>query len=194
MQVTFPTYLTLLRIGLIPFVILFFMLNIPSMRIVAAILFIIASFTDWLDGVLARKMSQVSKLGEFLDPVADKILIGTVLFILGSEGQLSFLSVIASLIIIAREFIITQLRESVIAPFTHVKVIFLAKWKTFLQMMAISFLLIGNSYWSWTQLVGEALLCVAAFITLVTGYAYLKHNIDELLSPQGEENGKETPS
>ncbi len=176
-RITLPTYITLLRMLLIPFVILFFSVHTPSMRVVAALLFSIASLTDWLDGALARFLGQVSQLGEFLDPVADKILVGTTLFILASFQELSFISTVAALVILAREFMVTQLRSS----YSTIKVSFLSKIKTSIQMISLILLLGGTSLGDYAPLLGTIFLCIAALMTLTTGYRYMACNLLPLL-------------
>ena len=160
----------------------------------ACVLFVIASFTDFLDGMLARMMGQESKLGELLDPIADKIIVATALILLVMSGTIRHYEVIAAIIILTREILISGLREFLARGRIKLPVTNLAKLKTFLQMVAISLLLTGetgNKILNFqdynTQTIGIILLWLSAFLTLYTGYEYLRKGIDHAMS---EDNKK----
>lgn len=169
-----PNLLTASRIIVIPFII-FAMLFDNSMfwHRVAAVLFLYASFTDFLDGYLARSLSLQSNLGKFLDPVADKLLVGAVIVVLVYYDRAGLFPAIA---IICREILVSGLREFLADLSVSVPVSKLSKIKTFVQMVAIFILILGKegSGFQFADIVGNIALWVAAVLTLVTGYAYLK--------------------
>ena len=189
MKLKIPNILTIGRIIIVPiFVITFFL---PGMYgdLIPFFLFVLASFTDYLDGLLARLFKEESKLGELLDPIADKILVCAALVLLVMNETIKNYEVIAAIIILVREILISSLREflakiSVTMPVTN-----LAKFKTFLQMFSISLLLtgeVGNKIINFedynAQTIGMILLWVSAFLTLYTGYGYLIKGIDHAIS------------
>jgi CDP-diacylglycerol--glycerol-3-phosphate 3-phosphatidyltransferase/cardiolipin synthase len=160
----------------------------------ACVLFVIASFTDFLDGMLARMMGEESKLGELLDPIADKIIVATALILLVMSGTIRHYEVIAAIIILTREILISGLREFLARGRIKLPVTNLAKLKTFLQMVAIALLLTGetgNKILNFqdynAQTIGIILLWLSAFLTLYTGYEYLRKGIDHAMS---EDNKK----
>jgi len=142
MKINIPTALTLLRIALIPLLILIFYLPIPGSRTLSALIFMVAAFSDWLDGFLARKLDLTSRFGAFLDPVADKLIVVTALVVLLQENP-SILFVISTVVIIGREITISALREwmAEIGHRTHVAVSSVGKVKTAVQMLAITLML-----------------------------------------------------
>ena len=147
-----------------------------------------ASFTDYLDGLLARIFKEESKLGELLDPIADKILVSTALLLLIMNGTIKNFEVIAA-IIITREIIISGLREFLAKGRVSMPVTSLAKIKAFIQMFSISILLtgdVGNKIINFqdynAQTIGIILLWLSAGLTLYTGYDYLVKGIDHALS------------
>ena len=175
---TLPNIITWMRIGIIPVFVVFFYLPWGWARISAAGLFAIAGITDWLDGYLARSLSQTSELGAFLDPVADKLIVVSALILLVSEANLPFFS-IAAVIIASREIIISALREGMaeIGKRANVAVSYLGKIKTVLQFLAILFLLLGrpdamNNH-PLIGLLGYFFLCIAAFMTIWSMLVYL---------------------
>ena len=147
MPMTFPMILTLLRIALIPVLVLFFYLPYSWSNYVAAVIFIVAALTDWLDGYLARRMQLMSEMGAFLDPVADKLMVTTALVLMVHiPPPILFPEIFFTLsaaIIIGREITISALREwmSELGKRGTVKVGLLGKLKTIFQMTAISILL-----------------------------------------------------
>jgi len=184
-----PNILTIGRIILVPFFVLAFYLPGFYGDLTAFAIFVIASFTDFLDGLLARMMGEESKLGELLDPIADKIIVATALILLVMDGTIRHYEVIAAIIILTREILISGLREFLAKGQIKLPVSNLAKLKTFLQMLAISLLLTGetgNKILNFqdynAQTIGIILLWLSAFLTLYTGYEYLRKGIDHAMS------------
>ena len=184
-----PNILTVGRIIIVPFFVLAFYLPGFYGDLTACVLFVIASFTDFLDGMLARMMSEESKLGELLDPIADKIIVATALILLVMDGTIKHYEVIAAIIILTREILISGLREFLAKGQIKLPVSNLAKLKTFLQMVSISLLLTGatgNKILNFqdynAQTIGIILLWLSAFLTLFTGYEYLRTGIDHAMS------------
>lgn len=180
MPMTFPMILTLMRIALIPVLVLFFYLPYPWSNFVAAIIFIVAAITDWLDGYLARRMQLMSKMGAFLDPVADKLMVATALVIMVHSPPPiiapTILFALSAAIIIGREITISALREwmSELGERGTVKVGLLGKLKTIFQMTAISCLLFQTDLLGLpVLLIGELLLYLAAALTLWSMWVYL---------------------
>jgi cardiolipin synthase len=189
-----PNILTIGRIIIVPFFVLAFYLPGFYGDLTAFALFVIASFTDFLDGMLARMMGEESKLGELLDPIADKIIVATALILLVMSGTIRHYEVIAAIIILTREILISGLREFLAIGQIKLPVTNLAKLKTFLQMLAIALLLTGetgNKILNFqdynAQTIGIILLWLSAFLTLYTGYEYLRKGIDHAIS---EDNKK----
>ena len=189
-----PNILTIGRIIIVPFFVLAFYLPGFYGDLTACVLFVIASFTDFLDGMLARMMGEESKLGELLDPIADKIIVATALILLVMSGTIKHYEVIAAIIILTREILISGLREFLAKGQIKLPVTNLAKLKTFLQMVSIALLLTGetgNKILNFqdynAQTIGIILLWLSAFLTLYTGYEYLRKGIDHAIS---EDNKK----
>ncbi|MBA1339797.1 MAG: CDP-diacylglycerol--glycerol-3-phosphate 3-phosphatidyltransferase/cardiolipin synthase [Pelagibacterales bacterium] len=184
-----PNILTIGRIIIVPFFVLAFYLPGFYGDLTAFALFVIASFTDFLDGMLARMLGEESRLGELLDPIADKIIVATALILLVMSGTIRHYEVIAAIIILTREILISGLREFLAKGQIKLPVSNLAKLKTFLQMIAISLLLTGktgNKILNFqdynAQTIGIILLWLSAFLTLYTGYEYLRKGIDHAMS------------
>ena len=189
-----PNILTIGRIIIVPFFVLAFYLPGFYGDLTACVLFVIASFTDFLDGMLARMMGEESKLGELLDPIADKIIVATALILLVMSGTIKHYEVIAAIIILTREILISGLREFLARGQIKLPVTNLAKLKTFLQMVAIALLLTGetgNKILNFqdynAQTIGIILLWLSAFLTLYTGYEYLRKGIDHALSEDNKD-------
>ena len=169
-----PNLLTIGRIALVPFFVAAFWLPAPALHWATFGLFAVAGVTDWLDGRLARSRGQVTDFGRFLDPVADKILVAAALVMLAAADRLSDAGVIAALIILVRELAVAGLREFLAGTVT-VPVSRLAKWKTAAQFVAIAVLLVAGALPALPlPPIGEALLWLAALLTVVTGAAYLR--------------------
>jgi cardiolipin synthase len=198
MLTTLPNLLTLSRIVAIPLVVITFYLPSPYGPWIGCGLFALAGFTDWLDGRLARLWQQQSELGRFLDPIADKLLVAAVLFMLAAlqlredppPGKLvlAILFVLPALVILSREILVSGLREHLAGLRVSVPVSRLAKWKTGLQMGAIGVLLVGDAGPSWlpVPVIGELMLWAAAVLTMVTGYDYLRAGLTHI-------NGEPSP-
>lgn len=170
-----PTYLTLLRIALIPLLAIIFYLPWQHANFVCTAIFLIAGFTDWLDGYLARKMAQETAFGAFLDPVADKLMVAFVLVLLVEHESSAYLTIPAA-IIIGREIAIASLREwmAEIGQRAKVQVSQLGKWKTTAQITAISLLLYGENLAGLPiKALGYWLIYVAAILTLWSMVNYL---------------------
>jgi CDP-diacylglycerol--glycerol-3-phosphate 3-phosphatidyltransferase len=178
MTITVPTMLTLLRIALVPVLVLFFYLPFSWSNLACTVVFVLAAVTDIADGYIARKTGQMSRFGEFLDPVADKIMVATALILL-VQRQESYQAIFAlsAAIIIGRELAISALREwmSEIGEQALLKVSGVGKLKTIFQMTAIGVLLYHeNMGWIPIALIGELLLYTAAALTLWSMWVYLK--------------------
>ena len=189
MKFKFPNYLTIGRIIIVPVFVFAFYLPGFYGDIIPFGLFVIASFTDFLDGLLARMYKEESKIGELLDPIADKIIVATALILLVMDGTIKNYEVIAAIIILTREILISGLREFLAGGKVKLPVSNLAKAKTFLQMFAISALLTGETgnrivnFQDYNaQTIGIILLWLSAFLTLYTGYEYLRKGIDHAIS------------
>ena len=189
MRIKIPNILTIGRIIIVPFFVLSFFLPGFYGEVIPFLLFILASFTDFLDGLLARLYKEESKLGELLDPIADKIIVATALILLVMDGTIKNYEVIAAIIILTREVLISGLREFLAKGKINLPVSSLAKAKTFLQMIAISVLLTGETgnkiinFQDYNaQTIGIILLWLSAFLTLYTGYEYLRKGIDHAIS------------
>ena len=184
-----PNILTIGRIIIVPiFVITFFLPGFYG-DVIPCFLFVLASFTDFLDGLLARLFKEESKLGELLDPIADKIIVATALILLVMDGTIKNLEVVAAIIILIREILISGLREFLAKGQINLPVSNLAKLKTFLQMFSISILLsgeTGNKILNFqdynAQTIGIIILWLSAFLTLFTAYDYLRKGIDHAIS------------
>lgn len=170
-----PNLLTFLRILLIPVFIVVFYLPFKGAHYVAAIIFALASMTDWLDGYLARKLKQISPFGAFLDPVADKLLVATSLLLLTGSKDLNYIT-LPAIIIVGREIVISALREwmAEIGSRAHVAVSYIGKLKTLWQMLALTLLLAFHPGTSWWGVIGFILLYLAAILTLWSMTVYLR--------------------
>jgi len=184
MKLKIPNILTIGRIILVPIFIATFYLPGALGEWIPFVVFVLASFTDFLDGLLARLYKEESKLGELLDPVADKIIIASALILLVMNNTIENYEVIAAIIIMIREILISGLREFLAKVRVTVPVTGLAKFKTFIQMFAIAILLTGESGSKILNFgdynahsIGIVLLWLAAFLTIYTGYDYVRKKI-----------------
>tara|TARA_A100001388_G_scaffold202921_1_gene153955 strand:- start:983 stop:1567 length:585 start_codon:yes stop_codon:yes gene_type:complete len=194
MKLKIPNILTIGRIIIVPiFVITFF---IPGFfgDLIPFFLFVLASFTDYLDGLLARLFKEESKLGELLDPIADKILVSAALILLVMNGTIKNYEVIAAVIILTREILVSGLREFLAKGKIIMQVTSLSKLKTVIQMSSIAILLtgeIGNKIINFqdynAQTVGIILLWLSSFLTLYTGYDYLRKGIDHAINEDNKD-------
>jgi len=174
---TLPNSLTLARVALIPVFILVFYLPWSWGQTAAAVIFVLASITDGLDGYFARKLKQTSSFGAFLDPVADKLLVASSLILLVAAGDRGYIT-IPAIIIVGREIIISALREwmAEVGSRASVAVNYVGKIKTAMQMTAVILLLAFKPAMSWLGALGALgviLLYVAAILTIWSMIAYL---------------------
>ena len=174
-----PNLLSLSRIAAIPFLALFVLWGGSSAAWAAALLFAAAAATDFFDGWLARRDGLGSDFGKLIDPVADKLLVIAAIVLLVAVHRAP---VIAALVIVLREVLISGLREFLAGRGASLPVTRLAKWKTAAQMAAIVLLLIGRAE---VALPGEALLWLAAALTCVTGADYVRRGLAEAASGLG---------
>ena len=189
-----PNILTIGRIIIVPIFVLTFFIPGFFGDLIPFFLFILASFTDYLDGLLARLFKEESRLGELLDPIADKIIVAAALVLLVMNDTIRNYEVIAAIIILTREILISGLREFLAKGRIKLPVSSLAKLKTVLQMTAISILLTGETgnkiinFQDYNaQTIGIILLWVSAFLTLYTGYDYVRKGIDHAISEDNKD-------
>ena len=190
-MLTLPNILTLSRIFAVP--LLAFFLWWPGWQMgyaIAFVLYALVGITDYFDGYLARAQGTVSKLGIFLDPIADKIMVAAVILVLTAQGllrgpMLGDFHVIAGLVILVREITVSGLREFLAGLQVSVPVTKLAKWKTTFQMLSLGGLIFSGATPDWVATVGETTFNVphtigiwtlwgAAILTIVTGWDYLR--------------------
>ena len=186
-MLNFANILTMSRIAAIPAIVGFMMLPGLVWHWIALALFIVACVTDWFDGYVARRLDQVSPLGRFLDPIADKLVVAAVLMILVSIRHIDGWAILAALIILCREILVSGLREFLAELRVGVPVSMLAKWKTTVQMVALGFLIVAKPASELpinAMLIGEILLWIAAGLTLLTGYDYMTIGLKHMASDQ----------
>ncbi|HEY9081453.1 CDP-diacylglycerol--glycerol-3-phosphate 3-phosphatidyltransferase [Magnetovibrio sp.] len=173
-----PNVLTVSRILAIPVVLGFIMLGGPLGNWLAFAAYTYACVTDFFDGYLARAWHQQSAFGRFLDPIADKLLVAGVLFMLVGVESISALHILPAAVILCREILVSGLREFLAEAQVGMPVSLLAKWKTTIQMLALGFLIVGDVGpdfgFATTWEIGIYGLWIAAAITIVTGYDYLR--------------------
>lgn len=177
MYYSLPMWLTFSRIAAIPALVVLFWAEGDEWRYAACALYALAAATDWLDGYLARAWAQQSKLGRMLDPIADKLLVAGVILLLVAFDRMSMPTVVAALVILLREVLVSGLREFLIELRVGLPVSALAKWKTGFQMTALGFLIVADAEptaFLPVSAIGETLLWLAAGLTLYTGYDYLR--------------------
>lgn len=190
MLTSLPNVLTLSRIVVIPVLVALFFVQGDVARWIACALFVAAAITDYFDGHFARRWSQSSAFGRFLDPIADKLLVSATILMLVATDSIAGLVVLPALIILCREVLVSGLREFLAGLNVGLPVSRLAKWKTMLQMVALGFLIVGDAGPDAVpvQLIGETGLWAAALLTLVTGYDYLRVGLGHMGS-QGSARG-----
>lgn len=171
-----PNSLTLFRIFIIPIMIYLFLAADSGSRMLASGLFLIATITDYLDGVAARLMNQYTSLGEFLDPIADKLLVIIILLLLITENNNVYF-LIPAIIIVIREFLIVAIRQRLaeLGDVSTLKVTFISKVKTMMQMLALLFLLYKEMLFGIdVYQFGVLFLQISAILTLLTFIYYVK--------------------
>jgi cardiolipin synthase len=197
MLTSLPNLLTLSRIVVIPLIVALFFMDGDMPRWITLGLYAAACVTDFFDGYLARSMGQISRFGRFLDPVADKLLVASVILMLVATGRISGLVVLPALIILIREILVSGLREHLASISVGVPVSRLAKWKTMIQMFSLGFLIVHDAspVWIPSVWIGEVGVWVAALLTIITGYDYLRAGLDHLTAePDTRESPKSTKS
>ena len=189
-----PNILTIGRIIIVPIFVLAFFIPGFFGDLIPFFLFVLASFTDYLDGLLARLFKEESRLGELLDPIADKIIVAAALILLVMNGTIKNYEVIAAIIILTREILISGLREFLAKTSVSIQVTSLSKLKTLLQMLSIAILLTGDSgnklinFQDYNaQTIGIILLWLSAFLTLYTGYDYVRKGIDHAINEDNKD-------
>ena len=184
-MLTLPNLLTLSRILAVPILVFLLWKPAPWDYAITFVLYCIVGITDYFDGYLARAQERISRLGQFLDPIADKIMVAAVIIMLVSSRNHSgdpiihSFHIIPALVILLREIIVSGLREFLAPLNVSMPVSALAKWKTTLQLVSLGALILGGAFpaEAWVHSVGLASLWAAAALTLVTGYDYLRIGI-----------------
>ena len=186
-----PNMLTLSRIVMIPAVTWFLWQGDDISRWIAMLFYFVAAVSDFFDGYLARVLNQSSVIGQFLDPIADKLLVASILMVLVANGQVDDIHFLAGLVIMMREIAVSGLREFLGGIQVSVPVSSLAKWKTTAQILCLGFLIVGPAsdpfpwaFLSWITVpsseIGIGLLWVSAILTLITGADYLRAGIKHM--------------
>ena len=176
MRLTLPTAITLFRIALIPLFVIVFYLPFAWANVAATAIFAVASFSDWVDGFLARSMQQESPFGAFLDPVADKLMV-VVIIVLLVEANPSIYVALPSIVIVAREISVSALREwmAQLGSSTTVKVSFIGKAKTTSQMLALGFMIFAEPLMGLPIFqIGLSIYYLAALLTIISMIIYLR--------------------
>ena len=188
--------LTLARIGFIPVLIGLMYLDGFWYNFAALIVFLLAAVTDWLDGYVARTWSAHTEFGRFLDPIADKLLVATVLMVLVAQGTLVGFWVVPAIIILCREILVSGLREYLAGLRIGLPVSRLAKWKTVLQFIALAVLIFAHSVpkLDVVSMMGTIGLTIAAGLTLLTGYDYLRAGLRHMDWDSDRSETQNTPS
>lgn len=193
MLANLPNILSLSRILVIPALVAAFYLPGDVANWTVFALFALAGVTDYLDGYFARTHKTTSRLGQFLDPVADKLLVATALLMLVAVDRIAGWTILPTLVILCREILVAGLREFLAEVKVEVPVSRLAKWKTTVQILAIGFLLVGDAAPGWLPAldIGIYSLWLAALLTIYTGYDYLRggliHMTGDTPSPSNSE-------
>lgn len=177
-----PNYLTFMRILVIPGVIASFSFPGLFAAWVGCGLFMAASITDWFDGYLARKYKSTSSLGRIFDPIADKLLVASTLLMMAAYDRLGYTGLWPAVIILCREVLVSGLREFLAEIKIGLPVTHLAKWKTGIQMVSIPMLMVADysPWFCYFGEVGEVLIWIAAVLTVITGYDYLRAGLKHL--------------
>ncbi|MBO4412883.1 MAG: CDP-diacylglycerol--glycerol-3-phosphate 3-phosphatidyltransferase [Clostridia bacterium] len=194
---TLPNKITLIRIFMIPLMVFFYLANlIPGGKIVALCLFAVASFTDFLDGYIARKYNLVSDLGKFLDPIADKLLTTTALILVVADGTVPApYGAIATIIILAREFAISAFRQIAATKNFVMAADWWGKIKTNLQIFSFAALILlsyfneiglNGTFVSVFRIINWVLLGLAVALTIISGCNYLIKNRNVLKSTKND--------
>ncbi|MCR4376934.1 MAG: CDP-diacylglycerol--glycerol-3-phosphate 3-phosphatidyltransferase [Rhodospirillales bacterium] len=193
MVLNIPNVLTVSRIIAIPVVLLFIYWGGVNGNWLALAVYTYACITDFFDGYLARAWHQQSAFGRFLDPIADKLLVAGVLFMLVGVESVAGVHILPAAVILSREILVSGLREFLAEARVGLPVSLLAKWKTTIQMLALGFLIVGHVGpdfgFATTWQIGAAGLWVAAVITLITGYDYLRAGLKHIAESDADYDG-----
>jgi cardiolipin synthase len=181
-MLTLPNLLTLSRILAVPILVFLLWRPAPLDYAVTFVLYCVVGITDYFDGYLARAQGRISRLGQFLDPIADKIMVAAVIIMLVStrnnsgEPVIHSFHILAALVILLREIFVSGLREFLAPLNVSMPVSTLAKWKTTFQLVSLGALILGGAFPAeeWVHQVGLICLWSAAALTFVTGYDYLR--------------------
>jgi CDP-diacylglycerol--glycerol-3-phosphate 3-phosphatidyltransferase/cardiolipin synthase len=189
-MLSLPNILTLSRILAVPILVFLLWPGVKPESIqpvavdywLAFALYCLMGITDYFDGYVARARGTVSKLGVFLDPIADKIMVGAVILLLVFTRDVDGWHVIAALIILLREITVSGLREFLAGLQVSVPVSKMAKWKTTAQLVAFGGLILAGALpqWDWLKMTALGLLWVAAILTLITGWDYLRAGVKHM--------------
>ena len=193
-MINLPNLLTLSRIFVIVPIVGLFWVDGGWPRWATLGLYAAACITDFFDGYLARARGEISRFGRFLDPVADKLLIASVILMLCAFERITGVAILAAVVILCREILVSGLREFLATLRTGLPVSNLAKWKTTIQMFALGFLIVGAEAPGWVPAttIGGIGLWVAAVLTLITGYDYLAIGMRHMSENfEGEKDGKD---
>ncbi len=178
-QVNIPNLLTMFRVWAIPAIVITFFFNNATAAWIGVVLFALAGISDYMDGYLARHLNQLSRFGRILDPIADKLLVGSILLMLAWTARLGDWGIIPATIILCREILVSGLREFLAEIKVGCPVTKLAKWKTTCQMTALPMLMVAEPIFSGSFstplfIFGQFALWGAALLTVMTGYDYWK--------------------
>lgn len=182
-----PNILTISRIAVIPLIFISIYVSTFAWAMFAAVLFVAASITDYLDGYLARAWNETSAFGRLLDPIADKLLVATALVVILAKPDMYnwSLTVLPAFVILCREILVSGLREFLREVNAGLPVTKLAKWKTAFQMTALSMMLFRDLWIGWSYC-GEILLWVAAVLTFITGYQYYQRSLEYIRAEEAK--------
>jgi CDP-diacylglycerol--glycerol-3-phosphate 3-phosphatidyltransferase len=178
-----PNLLTFARIALTPLFVAAFWLDMPVGRWVVLGIFLIAAITDYADGWVARRRNVESRLGQMLDPIADKLLIASALVMLVYMDDIRGWVIIPALVILAREILVSGMREFLATISVQVPVSSISKFKTVLQVVAIAMLIVAPAIehvWGWMHRAGIVTLWAAAVLTIYTGFSYVQANLSHV--------------
>ena len=187
-MLSLPNLLTLSRILAVPILVFLLWRPAPVDYAITFVLYCVVGMTDYLDGYLARAWGSISRLGQFLDPIADKIMVAAVIVMLISSRkanpvpEIAGLNLIPALVILLREIIVSGLREYLAGLQVSIPVSALAKWKTTLQLVSLGALILAGAlpHQPWIHFVGLVCLWAAAALTLITGYDYLRVGLSHM--------------
>ncbi len=192
---TLPNLLTISRILVIPVIVGLFWLDGALFRWIVLGLYIAACVTDFWDGYLARARGQISRVGRFLDPVADKLLVATVILILVADGTIAGIAILPALVILCREIMVSGLREFLAELVVGLPVSRLSKWKTTIQMVTLGCLIMAevNIEGLAVGTIGTIGLWISAIVTVASGYDYLRAGLRHMLEDEKTPNAPTSP-